>query len=168
MVRIIVGTLVKIGSGIFPADCMEGILEARDRSKAGPCAPAPGLTLKSIIEEPPLSGQLVEDNRHWAYTMDYDRIASEGRGFLEIRRSDPKDFQALLLRNTKFLSRNGAKEIYLRDLTGTVKAGDESGYFTWAAAEDGMFVTHDPRGNAVPGGSAIPSEAEGSPSGSES
>jgi len=137
MVRIIVGTLVKIGNGIFPEDCMEEILEARDRSHAGPCAPAMGLTLKSIIEEAPLSGQLVEDNPHWAYTLDYSRI-SEGRGFIEIRRSDPRDFQALLLRLTKFLSRNGAREVYLLDHTRTVKCGDESAYFTWndAACSD--------------------------------
>ncbi len=165
MVRIIVGTLVKIGNGIFPEDCMEEILEARDRAKAGPRAPAMGLTLKSIIEEPELTGQLAEENRHWAYMMDYQRLKTENRGFLEIRRCDERDFPALLLRNTKFLSRNGAKEIVLLDRTGRVFNGMESAYFTWrsidpeeipGAAEfspsfisaDGMaawFVTGDPR-----------------------
>lgn len=48
MVRIIVGTLIKISTGIFPADAMPGILAACDRSKAGNTAPPQGLTLKEI------------------------------------------------------------------------------------------------------------------------
>lgn len=43
MVRNIVGTLVWIGSGKFPAAEMKKILEARDRAKSGPNAPACGL-----------------------------------------------------------------------------------------------------------------------------
>ena len=48
LVRIIVGTLMKIGLGIWPEDCMESILEAKDRTKAGPKAEAKGLTLVEI------------------------------------------------------------------------------------------------------------------------
>ena len=48
MVRIIVGTLMKIGLGIWPEDCMEAILAAKDRTKAGPKAEAKGLTLVEI------------------------------------------------------------------------------------------------------------------------
>lgn len=48
MVRIIVGTLMKIGLSIWPEDCMEDILLAKDRSKAGPKAEAKGLTLVEI------------------------------------------------------------------------------------------------------------------------
>ena len=48
MVRIIVGTLMKIGLGIWPEGCMESILEAKDRTKAGPKAEAKGLTLVEI------------------------------------------------------------------------------------------------------------------------
>ncbi|MBR1692371.1 MAG: tRNA pseudouridine(38-40) synthase TruA, partial [Lachnospiraceae bacterium] len=39
MVRIIVGTLVRIGRGVWEPERMEEILEARDRQKAGPTAP---------------------------------------------------------------------------------------------------------------------------------
>ena len=46
--RIIVGTLMKIGLGIWPEDCMESILAAKDRTKAGPKAEAKGLTLVEI------------------------------------------------------------------------------------------------------------------------
>lgn len=48
MVRIIVGTLMEIGKGTWPAEYMEALLEARDRSKAGPTARPEGLTLVKI------------------------------------------------------------------------------------------------------------------------
>ena len=156
MVRIIVGTLVKIGNGIFPEDCMEEILEARDRAKAGPRAPAMGLTLKSIVDLPELSGQTVEENRHWAYTMDYGQIRTEGRGFMEIRACDAGDFQALLLRNTKYLSRNGAGEVVLLDRTGRVRDGLESAYFCWKSADPAKIP-----GASVFAAGLQPSEAEG-------
>jgi tRNA pseudouridine38-40 synthase len=48
MVRIIAGTLIKVGSGeIAPSD-MPRILRARDRSASGPTAPAHGLTMIGI------------------------------------------------------------------------------------------------------------------------
>ncbi|MBR6223366.1 MAG: tRNA pseudouridine(38-40) synthase TruA [Lachnospiraceae bacterium] len=48
MVRIIVGTLLKVGMGIYPPEHVKEILEARDRSMSGPKAPAKGLTLVEI------------------------------------------------------------------------------------------------------------------------
>ena len=48
MVRIIVGTLMDIGGGLYPPEKMKEILEAKDRKKAGPTAPARGLTLMKI------------------------------------------------------------------------------------------------------------------------
>lgn len=45
MVRIIAGTLMEAGRGSFEPERMKDILEARDRSAAGPTAPARGLTL---------------------------------------------------------------------------------------------------------------------------
>jgi len=48
MVRIIVGTLITIGKGIYTPEHMKSILEACDRTKAGPTAKAEGLTLKSV------------------------------------------------------------------------------------------------------------------------
>ena len=48
MVRIIAGTLLKVGSGQFEPEDMEGIIQGRDRSLAGPTAPAKGLTLIEI------------------------------------------------------------------------------------------------------------------------
>lgn len=48
MVRIIVGTLMRVGTGMYPPEYVKEILEACDRSKAGPKAEACGLTLKEI------------------------------------------------------------------------------------------------------------------------
>ena len=45
MVRIIAGTLMEVGKGRFSAEKVKEILEAKDRTKAGPTAPAKGLTL---------------------------------------------------------------------------------------------------------------------------
>ncbi|MGO4499963.1 tRNA pseudouridine(38-40) synthase TruA [Paenibacillus sp. 2RAB27] len=48
MVRIIVGTLIQIGEGKRPSSDMQRVLEARDRSQAGPTAEAMGLTLWKV------------------------------------------------------------------------------------------------------------------------
>ncbi|WP_419214063.1 tRNA pseudouridine(38-40) synthase TruA [Maribacter sp. X9] len=49
MVRAIVGTLLNVGSGKYPADHVNTILKSRDRTKAGVSVPAKGLYLTSII-----------------------------------------------------------------------------------------------------------------------
>ena len=48
MVRIIAGTLIQVGMHTCPPERVREILEARDRSAAGPTAPAEGLTLMKI------------------------------------------------------------------------------------------------------------------------
>ncbi len=48
MVRIIVGTLMKVGLSVYPPEYIEDILKACDRKTAGPKAPAKGLTLIGI------------------------------------------------------------------------------------------------------------------------
>lgn len=50
MVRIIVGTLLKVGFGVYPPEQVKTILDAGDRKLAGPVAPACGLTLLCIEE----------------------------------------------------------------------------------------------------------------------
>ena len=51
MVRIIAGTLVKIGASDLPADEMKRIIAATDRAAAGPTAPAHGLTMIGLEYE---------------------------------------------------------------------------------------------------------------------
>lgn len=48
MVRIIVGTLLKVGLKVYPPEHVKEILETCDRNAAGPKAPAKGLTLVGI------------------------------------------------------------------------------------------------------------------------
>ena len=51
MVRIIVGTLMKVGLGVYPPEHIKEIIDAKDRYAAGPKAPARGLTLVEIKYE---------------------------------------------------------------------------------------------------------------------
>jgi len=48
MVRIIAGTLVEVGRGRFGPEVIDGLLELKDRSKAGPTLPPQGLCLEWI------------------------------------------------------------------------------------------------------------------------
>jgi tRNA pseudouridine38-40 synthase len=48
MVRAIVGTLINIGRGKWPVECMAAIIAGRDRSAAGETAPAHGLYLVRV------------------------------------------------------------------------------------------------------------------------
>ena len=48
MVRIIAGTLMDVGRGKIEPEQIKDIIEAKDRTKAGPTAPPEGLTLLNI------------------------------------------------------------------------------------------------------------------------
>ena len=48
MVRILTGTLLEVGLGLRRPEDMSAILASRDRSQAGPTAPAKGLTLWAV------------------------------------------------------------------------------------------------------------------------
>ena len=49
MIRILAGTLMEVGQHLRPADSMEEILAAMDRTAAGPTAPACGLCLERVF-----------------------------------------------------------------------------------------------------------------------
>ncbi|MDN6640027.1 MAG: tRNA pseudouridine(38-40) synthase TruA [Tetragenococcus sp.] len=51
MVRIMIGTLLKIGNGRIPAEAIPQIIAARDRNAAGPTAHPEGLYLKEVKYE---------------------------------------------------------------------------------------------------------------------
>ena len=54
MVRILTGTLIQIGQGKQSVDAMQAILAAKNRTAAGPTAPACGLFLERIHYAPPI------------------------------------------------------------------------------------------------------------------
>ena len=58
MVRIIAGTLIEVGGGRMDAEAIPDILLAKDRTLAGPTAPAKGLTLYSTKYD----NDLIEEN----------------------------------------------------------------------------------------------------------
>jgi tRNA pseudouridine38-40 synthase len=54
MVRAIAGTLVNVGRGYWPEEEVAAILEAGDRTRAGPTAPAQGLFLVRVTYDRPI------------------------------------------------------------------------------------------------------------------
>lgn len=52
MVRILVGTLLKVGRGALPPDAIPAVIAAKERSAAGPTAPARGLCLERVFYGP--------------------------------------------------------------------------------------------------------------------
>ena len=51
MIRIMVGTLLKIGNGRLPVDAIPAIIAGKDRNLAGPTAHPEGLYLKEVRYE---------------------------------------------------------------------------------------------------------------------
>ncbi len=121
MVRIIAGTLVKIGMGVWPPEQMEEILEARDRAAAGPTIPAKGLTLVSMEYEKEPADFVRGENRHWSYCLDQRHLA-EGYSVLTIERCENGELEGVLRRMIHQAVRNGAKRVYVAD-TGLTDAG---------------------------------------------
>jgi tRNA pseudouridine38-40 synthase len=48
MVRSIVGSLLRVGTGVWPAEHLRTVLSSRDRAIAAPPAPACGLCLMRV------------------------------------------------------------------------------------------------------------------------
>ena len=49
MIRIVTGTLVDVGTGVYPPEHVAEILEAKVRANAGPTMPTQGLTLWEVV-----------------------------------------------------------------------------------------------------------------------
>ena len=63
MVRILAGTLVKVGGGAIAPDELPDIIASRQRKRAGPTAPPQGLTLEAVFYGP--------DGARWGLHHDY-------------------------------------------------------------------------------------------------
>jgi tRNA pseudouridine38-40 synthase len=65
MVRNIVGTLLAVGRGGMPPERIDAILAARDRTMAGPTAPAHGLCLARVAYDDAVGGASGDDLALW-------------------------------------------------------------------------------------------------------
>lgn len=129
MVRIIAGTLVKVGMGVYPPEYVEEILEARDRAAAGPTIPARGLTLVGLEYERELAPQIAGGNRHWSYLLDQREVPGGGPAYLTILRCEESELAGLAKRMIHQAYRNGAKEVHISDAGGRLEAGQRYGFY---------------------------------------
>lgn len=150
MVRIIAGTLMKVGMGVYPPNHVEEILDARDRTVAGPKAVAKGLTLISLDYETELENRIEGNNKDWYYTLLQDKIVSEGKAYLTIHRCREEDFDRLLIRVVHQAVRNGAQTVYVRDeeREGRIIPGKSYGFYTFGYDDgsQGWYVTQKQTG----------------------
>lgn len=118
MVRIIVGTFLRVGSGHLSSEQMEKILEARDRQAAAETAPARGLILVDIQYEETLSAWLSRENRHWRYAILQTHIIEEKTAYFLIDRCEDAELDGVLRRRIHHAFQNGATQVYVADLEG--------------------------------------------------
>ena len=116
MVRIIVGTLLKVGMGVYPPEHVEEILEARERKLAGQTAPAQGLTLVSLDYETELPQWHLAENRQYNYDVLQSHIEAERIAYLLVERCQDDEWERLLRRTIHHAVLDGAKAVYLIDL----------------------------------------------------
>lgn len=115
MVRIIVGTLLKVGMNVYPPEHVQEILDAKDRAAAGQKTAARGLTLVGIDYEEELEPEIVIDNKDWSYQMIQREIPVNKRAYVTITHCADWAYPAMIERLAKQSIRNGAEEVFFRD-----------------------------------------------------
>ena len=98
MVRIIAGTLLKVGTGEWEPEHVKEVLEARNRKEAGQTAPAKGLTLVGIEYEREIPKEITSRNEHWDAVLDQTSLESDGVSRVRIRFSEPEELPRLIRR----------------------------------------------------------------------
>lgn len=114
MVRIIAGTLIAVGMGMYPPEHVQEILEARDRKEAGQTAPARGLTLVGIEYEKEPAEEICGENGHWSFVLDQRKLLKEKRSDLVIRCCEEKELERLIRRVVHQAYRNGAEQVFVK------------------------------------------------------
>lgn len=136
MVRIIAGTLMKVGMGVYPPEHVVTILEARDRRQAGQTATAHGLTLVSMEYEKELPAWHYSENLQWNYDILQSHIKEEKLAYFLVERCLDEEWERLLRRNIHHAFQNGAKKVLLIDLEkDRLCEGDQYGYYIIHALE---------------------------------
>lgn len=148
MVRIIAGTLMKVGMGVYPPEHVEEILEARDREAAGPKVPASGLTLVSLMYEEKLAPVIEGSNRHYAYRLDQSAVEETGGAVLTVERAEDMEFPGLIQRTVHQAFRNGARRVRISDLGGgRLAAGQQYGFYRITETPEGLTAVYSPAGS---------------------
>lgn len=114
MVRIIAGTLMKVGMGMCPPEEVKTILEARDRQKAGQTAPAKGLTLMGIEYEKESAKEINGENEYYRYVLDQSEMLTTGTSVLKIDFCTDEELERLIRRMVHQGYRNGAKNVLVQ------------------------------------------------------
>lgn len=129
MVRIIAGTLLRVGTGLYPPKRVEEILDARSRQAAGPTLPAKGLTLINLEYEKTLPPETMVSNKYWKYLLVQREIAPKKKAYVVIWRCEDGEFHRLVTRLVHQAARNGAKWIYVADSSSRIQDGQSFGYY---------------------------------------
>lgn len=130
MVRIIVGTLLRVGTGACPPEEVARILAARDRRRAGPTAPARGLTLADMEYETELSQWQYSENSEWKYRILQSHIREAQVAYFLIERCLDEEWAGLVRRNVHHAFQNGARKVLVADLEkNRMQEGQEYGYY---------------------------------------
>lgn len=147
MVRIIAGTLMKVGMGIYPPEHVEEILEARDRQAAGQTAPAKGLTLVKIEYEKSPPDRQEGKNRHWSYVLDQSRMLTEGESVLNVEFCEPAETERLIRRMVHQAFRNGAGRVLVcAPKDSTVSESVQYGFYRLKRVGESMWEAIYSRG----------------------
>lgn len=140
MVRIIAGTLMKVGMGVYPPEHVKEIIAARDRQQAGQTAPARGLTLVSLEYETELPQWHYSENEDYHYDVLQSHIKADRIAYLMVERCADGEWEGLLKRNIHHAFQNGAEVVCLIDLEkNRLKPGDTYGYYQIEMAEPGTM-----------------------------
>jgi tRNA pseudouridine38-40 synthase len=130
MVRIIAGTLIRVGIGACPPGEVAAILAARDRRQAGPTAPAHGLTLVEMKYETELPLWQCRENGEWKYRILQSHIQERGLAVFLIERCADEEWSSFIRRNVHHAFQNGARRVLTADLEkDRLRPGDCYGYY---------------------------------------
>ncbi len=142
MVRIIAGTLIRIGSGMYPPERMKEILEARNRAAAGDTAPAKGLTLVGIEYEKEPAQEIVGENEYYKYVLDQSEMVTCGISVLKIEFCFDAELERLVRRMVHQAYRNGAEMVFVQaDKNVNLVDGEQYGLYRLWKTEDSSWNT---------------------------
>ena len=142
MVRIIAGTLIRVGSDMYPPEHMKEILEARSRAAAGDTAPAKGLTLVGIEYEKEPAKEIVGENEYYRYVLDQSELVTNGTSVLKIDFCTDEELERLLRRMVHQGYRNGAGNVLVQASENVkIVDGAQYGLYCLWKTEDGYWKT---------------------------